>query len=233
MKKMSFLVIVAMVMIGVAFAACDSGKTVSLKKDIDSASYIIGASYGVGVYQQAKQFPGAATNPLNMDAVAKGFADAVSGDSIFLGMEMNEAGQFVNDIFLAIQAAEAEEDSKKAELFLAENAKQSGVITTESGLQYKVLTEGTGPKPTLTDVVRVNYVLSFLNGEVFDNTDGRGPADLMLSDLIQGWIEGMQLMPVGSKYMFWIRQEIGFPAGHQLSGKFLIFEIELLEIIQQ
>jgi len=238
MKKISFLAIAAMVVIGVAFASCDTTKTVNVKSEIDSVSYIIGASYGFGLRQQASQFPGASENPINMDALIKGFVDAAKGDSVFLGMEMNEAGSFVNSYFQNAQMKATEASNAENNKFLAENAKQSGVITTESGLQYKVITEGTGPKPKETDKIKVNYRGNLLNGEEFDSSEKHGgPAEFILGNVITGWIEGLQLMPVGSKYVFWIPSNLAYdPAGPQGSpyyGKLLIFEIELLEILKQ
>ena len=237
MKKLSFLAIGAIVMIGVAIASCDSGKSVSIKKDIDSASYILGASYGYGLRLNVKQFPGAETNPINMDALIKGFVDAAKGDSIFLGMDMNEAGAFVNSFFQNLQAIEMEASNVEVDNFLTQNGKQSGVITTESGLQYKVITEGTGPRPSAEDKVKVHYILSYLSGEVVQNSDEFGGAvDIQVGGVIPGWQEGLQLMPVGSKYMFWIRQELAYGppgSGHPQAGKFLVFEIELLEIVKE
>ena len=237
MKKLSFLAIAAMVMIGVAFASCDSGKSVSLKKDIDSVSYVIGASYGYGLRQQSKQFPGAATHPINMEALIKGFVNAAKGDSIFLGMDMNDAGAFVNEFFQNLQALESEASNVEADNFLAQNGKQSGVFTTESGLQYKVITEGTGPRPTAEDKVKVHYILSYLNGEVVQNSDEfGGSVEFEVGRVIPGWTEGLQLMPVGSKYMFWVRQELAYGppgSGHPQAGKFLVFEVDLLEIVKE
>ena len=236
MKKLSFLAIAAMVMFGVAFAACDSGKSVSIKNDIDSASYVFGASWGYGLRQQSKQLPGAATHPFNMEAAIKGFINAAKGDSVFLGMDLNEAGAFVNGFFQNLMAIESEASNAEVELFLAQNGKQSGVLTTESGLQYKVITQGSGPKPALNDVVKVHYHGTLLDGEEFDSSITRGePAEFEVGRVIEGWKEGVQLMPVGSKYMFWIRQELAYgPAGsgHPLSGKLLVFEVELLEIVK-
>ena len=237
MKKLSFLAITAIVMMGVAFASCDSTKSVSIKTEMDSISYIIGASWGQGFKERSAQLPGASTNPLNMEAAIKGFIDAANGDSIFLGMDMNAAGTFANNYFQSIMTKEAEASSEESNKFLAENAKQSGVITTESGLQYKVITEGTGPKPTIDDVVKVHYHGTLLNGDMFDSSIQNGePVEFPIARVIEGWKEGVQLMPVGSKYMFWIPAELAYgPAGsgHQYSGKLLIFEVELFEIVKK
>ena len=108
MKKLSFLAIAAIVMMGVAFASCDSTKSVSVKSEIDSVSYVIGASYGFGLRQNVKQFPGASENPINMEALINGFVNAAKGDSIFLGMEMNDASTFVSNYFQNAQMKEAE-----------------------------------------------------------------------------------------------------------------------------
>jgi FKBP-type peptidyl-prolyl cis-trans isomerase len=120
--------------------------------------------------------------------------------------------------------------------FLAENAKKPGVKKTSSGLQYEVLVQGNGPKPADTSVVKVHYSGFLLNGKKFDSSVDRGePATFPLGNVIRGWTEGVQLMPVGSKFKFYIPYQLGY--GEQGSGETipggstLIFEVELLEIV--
>ena len=236
MKKLSFLAFAAIVMMGVAFASCDSTKSVSLKSEIDSVSYLLGTYHGYGVRESMKQMPGGSENPINMDILIKGFTTAAKGDSVYLGKNMNEVMTYLNSYFQNAQMKESEANNAEVNKFLAENAKQSGVITTESGLQYKVITEGTGPKPTLTDEIKMHFHGTKLNGEVFQSSQGGEPIQLAVNGVIPGLTEGLQLMPVGSKYIFWIKQELAYGAaggGHQLSGQFLIFEIELLEIVKK
>ena len=231
MRKLSFLAVTAIVMMGIAFTSCDSKKSVNFKTEIDSVSYLIGANYGQGLREQSKQFPG---DPINMDALLTGFVNAVKGDSIHLGMEIQAVGMFLNNYFQAAQTRAAEVLQEEANKFLAENKTKSGVITTESGLQYKVITEGTGPKPTLTDEIKAHYHLTYSNGEVVESSVQRGePIEMPVSGFIEGWKEGLQLMPVGSKYIFWVSPELGYnPSGpnHPLYGKLLVFEVELLDI---
>ena len=236
MKKFSVLAMSAVVTMGVSFTSCESKKSVSLKSDIDSVSYIVGASYGQGLKEQIKQYP---INPGNVDALIEGFVNAAKGDSVYLGMNMQEAQVFVNTYFQALQTRVAENNKAEGDKFLAENKTKSGVITTESGLQYKVITEGTGAKPTASDVVKVHYVGKDLSGREFDSSVSRGePAQFPLQNVIRGWTEGVQLMPVGSKYIFWIPGELAYGeqgqpnAGIQPNAT-LEFEVELLDIVKQ
>jgi FKBP-type peptidyl-prolyl cis-trans isomerase FkpA/FKBP-type peptidyl-prolyl cis-trans isomerase FklB len=231
MKNLSLLVIMAIVIIGSAFSSCDSKKSVSLKSDIDSVSYIIGASYGKGLKEQIEHFP----VPGNVNALLDGFAVAAKGDSIYLGMNMQEANNFVNSYFQNLQTRIAEEAKAEGEKFLSENKTKSGVITTQSGLQYKVITEGTGIKPSAEDTVKVHYVGKLLDGTKFDSSIDRGePVSFPLNGVIRGWSEGVQLMPVGSKYIFWIPADLAYgmqpPSQLIKPNSTLEFEVELLEV---
>ena len=119
--------------------------------------------------------------------------------------------------------------------FLAANAKKEGVVTTASGLQYKVLQAGTGPKPKATDTVNVHYHGTFIDGKTFDSSYDRGePISFPLNRVIAGWTEGVQLMPVGSKYEFYIPYKLAYGergAGGAIPGyATLIFQVELLAI---
>ena len=242
MKKLSFLAVAAIVMMGVALAACDSGKSIGsakLKSEGDSVSFMIGQSNGAqirkGFESQLETWP----IDGNIDAFIAGIIYGLKNadDSLLLGKDMQAAGDYVNGIFMNAQAKVSEANNAEADAFLAQNGKQSGVFTTESGLQYKVITEGTGPRPTLEDQVKVHYILSYLNGEVVQNSDEfGGSVEFQVGGVIEGWKEGLQLMPVGSKYIFWVRQELAYGppgTGHPQAGKFLVFEIDLLDIIKE
>ena len=133
------------------------------------------------------------------------------------------------------QALQASATAKEGAKFLADNASKEGVVTTASGLQYLVLTQGDGPKPTATQTVKTHYEGTLINGEVFDSSVERGqPATFPLNRVISGWTEALQLMNVGSKYRLFIPPELAY--GNQATGSIpaqstLIFEVELLEIV--
>ena len=158
-----------------------------------------------------------------------------------LQMTIEEASSYIQKKFEEIQAKAAEEqygaNKNAGEQFLAENKSNEGVQVTPSGLQYKVLVEGKGPKPTATDKVKVHYRGTTIDGKEFDSSYKRGtPMEFGVSQVIPGWTEGLQLMPTGSKYMLWIPQELAY--GERGSGAniepftLLIFEVELLDIVK-
>jgi FKBP-type peptidyl-prolyl cis-trans isomerase FkpA/FKBP-type peptidyl-prolyl cis-trans isomerase FklB len=164
-----------------------------------------------------------------------GFLNAAEGDSIHLEMDAQQLQAYLNTYFQNLQIRESEKTKTEGEKFLAENKTKEGVITTESGLQYKVLTEGTGIKPTPEDTVKVHYVGKVLDGTVFDSSVDRGePATFALNSVIPGWTEGLQQMPTGSKYIFWIPSELAYGAQQPNAtikpNSTLEFEVELLEV---
>lgn len=139
------------------------------------------------------------------------------------------------------QAEMAEQGKKNVELekaFLATNGSKPGVVTTASGLQYQVITQGTGPKPKVDDRVSVNYAGSLLDGTEFDSSYKRNePAQFVLKQVVPGWTEGLQLMPVGSKYKLWVPAKLGYaeagtPGGPIPPNSTLVFEVELLQIVK-
>ncbi len=143
------------------------------------------------------------------------------------------AGEYIQTTINRIKYGDTQ---KEGEQFLAENRLKDGVMETESGLQYEVLTMGKGPKPQATDRVKVHYHGTLINGTVFDSSVERGePAEFGLNQVISGWTEGLQLMPVGSKFRFYIPQELAY--GSRATGNIppystLIFEVELLDIVK-
>src|SRR3546814_376928 len=132
-------------------------------------------------------------------------------------------------------AAKARKNSAEGEEFLATNKTKPGVKTTASGLQYQVLRAGNGAKPQATDTVRVHYLGTLLDGTKFDSSyDRNEPAQFALNQVIPGWTEGVALMPVGSKYKFWIPGNLGYGergAGPIGPNSTLVFEVELLDIV--
>ena len=173
------------------------------------------------------------------------FADAIS--DLSQGRESKltsrESQEILNRFFTemeALQQAEAAEKGKAAkadgERFLAENGKRSGVVTTASGLQYEVINEGSGPRPTAADTVRCHYEGTLIDGTVFDSSYRRNqPAEFGLRQVIAGWTEGVQLMKVGAKYKFYIPYNLGYGehgAGNSIPPyAALIFTVELLAIV--
>jgi FKBP-type peptidyl-prolyl cis-trans isomerase FklB len=153
----------------------------------------------------------------------------------FLGAEeqwnSNDAGAYVQETMINIKYGSAK---AKGEAFLAENATREGVTTTPSGLQYEVIKMGKGKKPVATDKVKVHYHGTLIDGNVFDSSVERGePISFALTQVIPGWTEALQLMPVGSKFKLYIPQNLGY--GSQQAGSIppfstLIFEVELLGI---
>ena len=136
---------------------------------------------------------------------------------------------------MAKQQAEADASLAAGKAFLAENGKKPGVTTTASGLQYEVLQMGKGPKPVATDSVTVNYKGTLLNGKEFDSSYKHGqPATFSLQDVVPGWAEAVELMPVGSRFKVYIPSELGWGergAGQDIPGNnVVVFELELLSI---
>lgn len=233
MKKANVLAAASAVVLGLAATSCDSRRNVSLKSDVDSVSYAIGVSTGAGYKENLKTFPG---GEANVDALIAGFAEAIKGDSTKITPE--KAREYMQTYFVQASARDAKKNKEEGEKFLNENKTKSGVITTESGLQYQVVTEGTGPKPTDKDRVKVHYTGTLLDGTKFDSSVDRGePAEFGVTQVIKGWTEGLQLMPVGSKYIFWIPSELAYgerAAGPEIKpNSVLKFEVELLEIVKE
>lgn len=194
------------------------------------------ASYGVG-RQMGEQLASNPFNGLDANAVAAGLIDVLSGkESVVSAEAINEA---FTEISAELQAKAAEEGKKFAaegEAFLAENAKKDGIITTASGLQYEIMTEGTGELPTQASTVKTHYHGTLINGKVFDSSVTRGmPAEFPVNGVIAGWTEALQLMPVGSKWRLFVPHNLAYGergAGADIAPySALIFEVELLEIV--
>jgi len=173
---------------------------------------------------------GVAINPVLMH---EGFLAAVAGDSTL--MSERQAIDYAQTLTKQRKAAAGEANRKKGEAFLAENKTKPGVVTTESGLQYKVLTEGTGDKPKASDKVKVRYEGHLIDGTEFDSSYKRKPDSnsFKVSSLIKGWVEALQLMPVGSKWELYIPYNLAY-GDRSVSSippySALIFTMELLEI---
>ncbi|WP_302459189.1 FKBP-type peptidyl-prolyl cis-trans isomerase [Parabacteroides johnsonii] len=233
MKKISVLVATAIVAMGITSCG-DSHKSASLKTAADSVSYAIGISIGAGYKENLKTLPG---DPANVDDLIAGFIQAIKGDSSAMKMTPQAAQAYVQTYFMEASARDAKKTKEEGEKFLAENKSKKDVFTTESGLQYQVVTEGTGDKPTATDKVKVHYTGTLLDGTKFDSSVDRGePMEFPVNGVIKGWTEVLQLMPVGSKYIVWIPSDLAYGergAGQDIKpNSTLKFEIELLEIVK-
>ena len=233
MKKISVLVATAIVAMGITSCG-DSHKSASLKTAADSVSYAIGISTGAGYKENLKTLPG---DPANVDDLIAGFIQAIKGDSSAMKMTPQAAQAYVQTYFMEASARDAKKTKEEGEKFLAENKSKKDVFTTESGLQYQVVTEGTGDKPTATDKVKVHYTGTLLDGTKFDSSVDRGePMEFPVNGVIKGWTEVLQLMPVGSKYIVWIPSDLAYGergAGQDIKpNSTLKFEIELPEIVK-
>lgn len=192
-------------------------------------------SYVTG-YQVGKNFSANGIDALDKDEVAAGFNDAKAGKE----PRLDEAGRkasmaAMDEVVKAKAKAKAEAVKVESKKFLEENAKKEGVKVTESGLQYQVIKEGEGAKPKATDTVKVHYKGTLVNGKEFDSSYKRGePISFPLNGVIKGWTEGLQLMPTGSTYRFFIPSDLGYGdrgAGADIpGGAALIFDVELIEI---
>ncbi|MDO6738322.1 FKBP-type peptidyl-prolyl cis-trans isomerase [Wenyingzhuangia sp. 2_MG-2023] len=204
----------------------------ALATEQDSVSYALGAYINLN-FKVSDDF-----KDLNYEVFNQAMKEAQDSSKTLLSQKE------IAPILIAYTKKKAEkvgESAKKeGEAFLAENKKKEGVTVTESGLQYEVITEGTGEKPTATQTVKVHYHGTTPEGEVFDSSVDRGtPAEFPLNRVIPGWTEGVQLMSVGSKYKFYVPQELAYGANAPQGGSGpikaympLVFEVELLEIVK-
>ena len=198
---------------------------------VDSVSYLVGMNIGASIMKDFSE--------ANVSLLIKGLQDAMTKQAPMCSDPGNE---MLNNFFQQKQQAmQAQEEMNNmaykqvGEEFLAKNAKRKGVTVTASGLQYEVLTEGKGERPTATSKVKVHYHGTTPEGVVFDSSVERGePISFGLDQVIKGWTEGVQLMKVGAKYRFYIPQELAYgPSSPSPTIKAympLVFEVELIEI---
>lgn len=223
-----------MAVLGIVLLACqvNAGENLVLKDQKDKVSYSIGMNIGNNLKKQSID--------VNPDVLAQGIKDALSGSKALM------TEQEVNETIMAFQKEMAakqierlkelgEKNKKEGEAFLAENKKKEGIITLPSGLQYKVINEGTGETPGLTDTVTVNYRGTLIDGTEFDSSYRRGqPATFPVNAVIAGWTEALQLMKVGSKWQLFIPSDLAYGergAGRDIDpNATLIFDVELLSI---
>ncbi len=204
---------------------------------IDSVSYLLGADFGKGLNKNFSE--NGLDTILNIPLIIEGYASALKKGELKINPEPNM--QMLDAFFKKLQEdqliAEHGDNKNAGEEFLAKNKGLEEVTETASGLQYEIIVEGNGPKPKITDKVKVHYHGTFVNGEVFDSSVDRGePSSFGVGQVIPGWTEALQLMPVGSKWKLFIPYNIAYgPQGRGSIPPFsmLIFEVELLEIVKK
>ena len=194
---------------------------------MDKFSYAIGLGIGQNLLSMGAQ-------GINVEDFSQAIADVLNRNE--LAMSHNEAREIVNKYFMELEEKMNAENIEKGKAFLAENAKKEGIVTLPSGLQYEVITEGNGKKPSATDRVKCHYEGTLIDGTLFDSSIKRGqPAVFGVNQVIQGWVEALQLMTEGSKWRLFIPSELGY--GAQQAGEMipphstLIFEVELIEVL--
>ncbi len=226
-------IVLAVVLLMVPFLALAQAPAPSkFTSSTDKISYAIGADIANSFKRQNME--------INVELLTKAFKDAYSGGEVLMTeQEIRETiTAFQQEMRAKMQEkikAEAEKNLKDETTFLAENAKKEGVVALESGLQYKVITKGSGPTPTATDTVTVNYRGTLIDGKEFDSSYARKqPATFAANRVIKGWTEALQLMPAGSKWQLFIPARLAYgEAGHPPTigpNSCLIFEVELLSI---
>lgn len=225
------LAISTFLLFGSIAAAAEPATRTELNTLRDKSSYSLGLSIGRNL--KAQDFD------IDIAKLAAGIADAVAGNQQLTDEEINTTMEAFEKEHTQKQVARmkaaAEKNKQQGDAFLAENKKKRGVITTNSGLQYEIIKQGTGAKPGKSDVVTTHYKGELLDGTEFDSSHKRGqPATFPVDGVIPGWTEALQLMPVGSKWKLFVPAELGY--GAQGAGPAigpnatLVFEVELLGI---
>jgi FKBP-type peptidyl-prolyl cis-trans isomerase FklB len=227
--KYAFFVAAALLLM-----SCGGEQKAELKTDMDSVSYAIGLDVGMTFQRQGIEVESA--------AFMQGLKDAsdTSAKRMLTDEQIRSCMMSFQQKMMAKQQEKMESQSGPAKAegkkFLTENSTKPGVVTTPSGLQYKIIKAGKGKKPTAESEVRVHYKGTLLNGTVFDNSYERGePIVLPVGGVIAGWTEALQMMPVGSKWELYIPSDLGYGdrgSGPIPAGSTLIFEVELLAIVK-
>jgi FKBP-type peptidyl-prolyl cis-trans isomerase len=226
MKSIKYIIICLLI---ASFSfSCNKVGTKKIKTESDSVSYALGINIGTSLKGQF--------DDIDPYIIAQAIKD-VYADKKDLMFDAQSSNDYLRKYFTKAQQAKAAKNLQKSNEFFEKNAKEEGVITTASGLQYKVLREGTGDIPKIDDKVKVHYTGMLLDGTVFDSSyDRNEPAVLTVNYVIPGWTEALQLMKVGSKYKLFIPPALGYGergAGNKIGpNEAIIFEVELLEIVK-
>lgn len=195
---------------------------------MDKVSYALGLSIG-------NNFQNSGIKCLQVEDFVQGLSDVLNEKQPAISYD--EAKKVINDFFLRLHKEKLEINKKAGEEFLSINKGRAGVVTLPSGLQYQVLQQGNGEKPKATDKVKSHYHGTLINGTVFDSSVERGtPAVFGVNQVIPGWVEALQLMPVGSKWRLFIPSNLAYGengAGEMIEpNSTLIFDVELLDIVK-
>ncbi|MFA7554943.1 MAG: FKBP-type peptidyl-prolyl cis-trans isomerase [Spongiibacteraceae bacterium] len=231
-RKLLMAAAVSVILVGCNQDAAEP-KAIQLDTDEQRVSY----GMGIGLGQRIKQ----ETFVIDVDAFSQGVKDAVNGgEQLMTDEEIMKQMQSFQQAQMDKQQQEivkqGEKNKAEGEAFLAENGAKEGVVTTESGLQYTIITEGSGEKPLETDEVEVHYQGTLLDGTEFDSSYKRGATvSFPVNGVIPGWTEALQLMPVGSKWKLFIPSSLAYGPGGTGGGPIgpnqtLIFEVELISI---
>ena len=237
MKKTGYLFVLSSISLFMIFS-CSSEKkyaAVKLKSQGDSVSYYLGLTYGSGLKQANID------SIFSYQAFIKGMNEAIKEDT--LPVTQYAIQNYLNSFFVEFQQDQIKKQFKdyiaENKTYLETNAKKDSVVTLPSGLQYMVLREGTGNKPAPSDRVKVHYIGKLIDGTVFDSSYQRNePAEFNVGQVIPGWVEALQLMPVGSKWRIFIPENLAYgsqsPQGSNIKPySTLIFEVDLLEILPE
>ena len=199
------------------------------KNSVDSFSYAIGV-------EGASYYKSQGATSINSAMIKKAFDDVYAKKTLLLTPE--QCSQTIQTKLMANMSSKNSVVKEEGKKFLAENKKRPGVVELPNGLQYEIIKQGTGEKPKATDTVKAHYAGSLINGQEFDNSYKRGePLVIPVGGVIQGWVQALQLMPVGSKWKLFIPSDLGYgdrgAGGAIPGGSTLIFEIELIEIVNR
>lgn len=200
--------------------------TIEFKNKIDTVSYFIGMQIGNDMIKNG-------AFDINPDVLEKGLADALKSTAPKINPQI--AMSFAQNYFAEKQAIKKAADEAKTKKILDDIARNPNVKTTASGLQYEILKDTVGAKPSATDIVTVHYTGTLLSGKIFDSSVGGEPVKFPLNQVIPGWTEGLQLMSVGAKYKFYVPGKLAYgEQGVQQAGigpnETLVFDVELLSI---